>query len=193
MEQQHQGCHPCAHCWQIPVCLPGRKAKGTAGHWPHSYTAGEGVNPYGKVQAVPVKLHPGIHHLPCASWIPSCPFPHLGAGSALLLSFCSRPAEPGSLCRALGQEQLTPAEPRCRNPSGAKDLLAHHGKRQSLCKGGTVHGAKCNWSSSVAQDPPWKGDPSAQRSSVLPLGAPFPASTLYPFPPAPGTSYPLGH
>lgn len=36
MQHRHQGCHPCAHRWQIPVWLPGRKAKGTAEHWPRS-------------------------------------------------------------------------------------------------------------------------------------------------------------
>lgn len=65
--------------WAVPAWLPGIEAKGTAEHWPHSYAAREGINIYGKIWAVPVKLRPGMHHLPSASWISELPLPTPGS------------------------------------------------------------------------------------------------------------------
>lgn len=64
------------------------------------------------------------------------------------------------------------------------------GKYQSLCKGETVHGVKCNWSCSAARGPRWKGDTSAQKCMSFPCvlhSQPVP-STLFLQLLGPGTS-----
>lgn len=84
--------------WRVPGCSIGTRGAipvPTAGRSPcgclgerlkeqlsigHAHVAGEVMNVYGKIQALPVKLHPGMYHLPCASWISELPLPTPGSG-----------------------------------------------------------------------------------------------------------------
>lgn len=156
MQHGQQGCHPCALCWRIPVWLPGRKATllcGTGGCKYVWEVPGSSCKDASQNASPCASSHSWERGLPCLS--------------------CSATVWQSLVCctELWGWEQLTPAEPHRRNCSGAKDFLAHHGKCQSVCKSGTVHGVKYNWRCLVGQDLLWKGDTNAQRSSVLPLCA----------------------